>query len=154
MQDQEGDEQHREQSRGEDRALVAPGRPQQRVHACCRRGSAGGHSNRQRRRDDVVLGDVLASQFPHHLAAIDDRDPVAHPDQLVIVGAIEQYRRAKIGKLADQHIQFLLGAHIDAARRVHQQQDAGVGRQPFAQHHLLLIAAGQRADSHSSARLP
>ena len=34
-----------------------------------------------------------------------------------------------------------LGADIDAARRLIEDQDARVGGQPFCQHHLLLVAA-------------
>ena len=48
------------------------------------------------------------------------------------------------GELEDQPVDLLLGADVDAARRLVEQQDARLGRQPFADHDLLLVAAGER----------
>ena len=36
-----------------------------------------------------------------------------------------------------------LGLHVDAAARFIEEHDGGTGIEPFANHHFLLIAAGQ-----------
>ena len=46
----------------------------------------------------------------------------------------------------------MLGADVDAARRIEQQQDAALGEQPFGDGDLLLVAAGECADRASRAR--
>ena len=48
-------------------------------------------------------------------------------------------------ELADQPVDLRLGADVDAAGRLVQQQHARCGGQPLADHHLLLVAARQRA---------
>ena len=40
----------------------------------------------------------------------------------------------------------MLRPHIDAAGRLIEQQDARLCREPFADHDLLLVAAGQGAN--------
>ena len=47
--------------------------------------------------------------------------------------------------VADQLINFLLRAHINAARRIVQQIHFGVRQQPFADDDFLLVAAAQAA---------
>ena len=49
-------------------------------------------------------------------------------------------------------MQFRLGADIDAAGRVVQEQDFGFRSQPTTDDGLLLIAATERGDRHSHAR--
>ena len=48
--------------------------------------------------------------------------------------------------LEQQIVHLDLGADIDAARRLVDDQHAGPQRQPARQHHLLLVAAGEVAD--------
>ena len=79
-------------------------------------------------------------------AVIEHQHAIAAADQLVIVGRIEDDRRALVGETPEQLIEFLLGADVDAARRIVEKDDARVAHQPFGDHHLLLVAAGQRAD--------
>ena len=43
-----------------------------------------------------------------------------------------------------QLIDLGLGADVDAARRLVEEQDIAIARQPFGDDHLLLIAAGQQ----------
>ena len=45
----------------------------------------------------------------------------------------------------DQLVDFELGADVDAARRLVEQQHLRLGQQRLAEHDLLLVAAGQRA---------
>ena len=50
------------------------------------------------------------------------------------------------GELAHQRVDLGLGADVDAARRLVHDQDARLGREPLAEHDLLLVAAGELAD--------
>ena len=47
----------------------------------------------------------------------------------------------------------MLGADIDAARRIEEQQDAAFRQQPFGDGDLLLVAAGKRRHRASTARV-
>ena len=47
--------------------------------------------------------------------------------------------------VADQLVDLLLGADIEAARRMIEDQDARVRRQPACEHDLLLVAAAEIA---------
>ena len=49
-------------------------------------------------------------------------------------------------EFADDRMHLGLGADVDAARRLVEDQQRGIGVEPFAQHHLLLIAARQLGD--------
>src|SRR5690606_26780691 len=53
---------------------------------------------------------------------------------------------AFIGQPVDNGIDLELGADVDAAGRLVQDQHLRSGEQPFRQHHLLLVSAGQVAD--------
>ena len=46
-------------------------------------------------------------------------------------------------RVADDVVNLELGADVDALRRLVEQQDARVGRQPLRRDDLLLIAAAQ-----------
>ena len=50
-----------------------------------------------------------------------------------------------VGQLVDDAIDLVFGADVDAAGRLVQDQDFRIGEQPFRQHDLLLVAAGQMA---------
>ena len=49
------------------------------------------------------------------------------------------------GKLVEQVVDLALGANVDAARRLVEDEDLGLGGQPLADDDLLLGAAGQVA---------
>ena len=59
---------------------------------------------------------------------------------------MEQDRAARIGIGADEAIELVLGADVDAAGRIEQQQDSALGEQPLGDRDLLLVAARERAD--------
>ena len=48
-------------------------------------------------------------------------------------------------ELVDQHVDFLLGAHVDTAGGLVQNQHVRLRHQRLGQHHLLLVAAGEVA---------
>src|SRR5690349_7452731 len=47
--------------------------------------------------------------------------------------------------LVDDTVDLVFGTDVDAPGRLVQDQDLGVGHQPFRQHDLLLVAAGELA---------
>ena len=52
---------------------------------------------------------------------------------------------APVGELAHQLVDLVLGADVDAAGRLVEDDHARLHRQPARQHDLLLVAAGERA---------
>ena len=86
----------------------------------------------------LELGDV-AALAQHH-------DAVAQADQLRHLAGGDQDAEALAGELAQPRIDLALGADVDAARRLVEQQQARIAEDLLGQHDLLLVAAGQRAD--------
>ena len=84
------------------------------------------HRQVERAGDDVALGDLAAAQFAQDAPVIEDGDAIAAADQLVIVGGVEQDGRAGVGKAAQQLVDLLLGADVDAAGGIVEQDDPGV----------------------------
>src|SRR5690348_13648897 len=72
----------------------------------------------------------------HHANAVTDLE------QFLKVGAYKQDRFAAGGKLADETVDNGLGADIDPARWLIEQQDVGVLVQHAGDSDLLLVAAG------------
>src|SRR5580658_1595642 len=70
-----------------------------------RLGRAGARLDVERTGDDVGFVEVVAREFAQDAAVIHDGDAVAAADQLVIVGRIEQHRRALIGELANEPVE-------------------------------------------------
>ena len=96
-----------------------------------------------------LRGDVaLRSSSPAYMPCAHDDDAVADADDLRQVGRDDEDRDAAVGEIVDDRIDLRLGADIDAARRLVEDQrpSAAVCKQA-RQQHLLLVAAGQRADA-------
>ena len=74
------------------------------------------------------------------------QDAVGQLRQLERVGRGEEDGGAGAGDLAQPAVDLGLGADVDAARRVVEQQQLGIGGQPAGDQRLLLVAAGQRGD--------
>ena len=89
---------------------------------------------------------------PLDRAVIEHEHAIAAADQFVIVGRVEHNRRALVGETPEQLVEFLLGADVDAARRIIEQDDARMAHQPFGDHHLLLVAARTARRPGSPAR--
>ena len=53
---------------------------------------------------------------------------------------------ALLGKLQDQFVNLVLGADVDAAGRLVEEQNIGLRQQPTAKNDLLLVAAGEVFD--------
>ena len=87
----------------------------------------------------------VARQLGRHAALVEHDDPVAQPGQLVDVGRADEHRRARRGGRADQRVHLVLGADVDPARRVVEQEHRRLRVEPLREHDLLLVAARQRA---------
>ena len=57
-----------------------------------------------------------------------------------------------VGDLADQLVEVGLGLDVDADRRLVDDQDLGIGREPLGDRHLLLVAAREIADRLAERR--
>src|SRR4029077_3018815 len=59
------------------------------------------------------------------------------------LGCEQEHGCARIGELSQEPIDLMLGADIDASRRIKAKQGLEAGRDPSCNDHLLLIAAAQ-----------
>ena len=60
--------------------------------------------------------------------------------------------RARRRELVDERVDLRLGADVDAAGRLVEDQDAAARRQPLGEHDLLLVAARQAGGDDVEAR--
>ena len=91
------------------------------------------------------------SRKPLMRALMHHGDAVADADDLFHVAGDHQDGDARSASVAHQRVDLALGADIDAARRLIEDDDARVHRQPFGQHDLLLIAARKRSGPRRDA---
>ena len=80
-----------------------------------------------------------------HAAVAQHADRVAEPEDLLQLGGDEQHRHAVVGESDDELLDLGLGADVDAAGRLVEDQQLGLGDQPAGQQHLLLVAAAEVA---------
>ena len=71
--------------------------------------------------------------------------PVAHQGNFRKLGREQKHGRPGVGHFAQQPINLMLGADVDAARRIEAKQGLESCRNPSCNHHLLLVAAAQPA---------
>ena len=88
---------------------------------------------------DASAAGELGDEAPlvHHV------DAVAHAEQLRHSEEIMRMPLPSLASSVDDGVDLVLGADVDAARRLVEDQQLGLGEQPLAQHHLLLVAARQ-----------
>ena len=110
------------------------GEPDSAIRSC-RRASCSA-LDIQRAGDQGMNGNRLTLQFAHDGAVVEHQHPVAAADQFVIVGRIEQDRRARIRQPAQQLVELLLRADVDAARRVVEQDECAAGASAIWQSRL------------------
>ena len=87
-----------------------------------------------------------ASNAAADLAVAHDQDAVAHPDQLLDLRGDHQDAGAFGGQAVDDLVDLVLGADVDAARRLVEDEQARAAQQPLADHDLLLVAAREVLD--------
>ena len=96
--------------------------------------------------DDRLFGEVLALKGRGDPPLAHDQDAVGHAQDLRQLGRDDDHRATLGGEAFDQGVDLGLGADIDAARRLVEQEDAGTRRDPAADDRLLLVAAAELAD--------
>ena len=84
------------------------------------------------------LGD--AAPFAQH------EDPIRAFEHFLEFGGNHQHAEPVLGELLDDALDLRLGADVDAARRLVEDQQLRVHREPAREQHLLLVAAGELAD--------
>ena len=100
-----------------------------------------------------AIAAMIAAAVRVRMRQIGDRAPVAQHedavgalDDLLEFGGDHQHAEALVGEFADERLDLRLGADVDAARRLVEDQQLRVGAQPAREQHLLLVAAGELAD--------
>ncbi len=88
----------------------------------------------------VRLGDVELGRL-HPFAEHDD--PVAHAEHLRKLGGDHDDGLALPDEAVHEFVYLGLRAHVDAARRLVEDEDLAVPHQPFGDDDLLLVAAGE-----------
>ncbi len=132
----------------------------------CRLGDAGGDElgrdllGHLRVRPEVVGGSeerrligIRRLDLGHDAAAEDDDRPIAGELDLLELGGVEQDGGPGFREVAEQDVDLLLGADVDAPRRVEAEQRPDATRDPAGDGHLLLVAAREPADLASGASL-
>ena len=74
------------------------------------------------------------------------QDAVAQPENLFEFGGDHDDRHALLGQSVQELVDFNLGADIDAAGRLVQDEDLRVRIEPSRKEDLLLVAAAERSD--------
>ena len=108
---------------------------------------------RHPQQDSLSLSSAPLSS-PTRAAVAHDDDAVADVDQFLGVGRGEQDGLPAGREVGPDALDLAPRADIDAARRVDQDEDAGVGREPAGDLDLLLVAAGQRPHFGVDRRWP
>ena len=95
---------------------------------------------------DGLLGGLGPGELGGDAALAQDHDPVGHAEHLGQLGRHHHDGEPVGGQRRHQPVHLGLGADVDAAGRLVDDQQFRVGGQPLGQHDLLLVAAGQGAD--------
>ena len=104
-------------------------------------GHAGGRAGAQRQVHDLLLVDLLAGELAHDVAVAAHEHAVRQPGHLGQVARREHHRHPVGGERPHEAVDLGLGADVDAARRLVEQQHARARAQPLREHDLLLVAA-------------
>ena len=111
-----------------------------------------GYARADRGRDDPRLGDVAAGEGLDHPPPRKDDHLVAKALEFGGVGGFHHDRLAGIRDLAQDPVDLCARADVDPLRRFVGDDQAGVREQRARQHHLLLVAAGERCHRRLDAR--
>src|SRR3954447_1759126 len=98
------------------------------------------------RSHDRMARELRTRQLLADPAVAEDEDAVHQLHVLVDLGREHHDRHALSGQVEQQLIKVALGADVDGARRVVEQQHLRPGGQPACHDALLLVAARQRRD--------
>ena len=96
-----------------------------------------------RRPQQGCLVSLAGRHLSNDFAPEQDDRTVANQAYFRELGCEQEHGRTRIGKLSQEPIDLMLGADIDAARRIKAKQGLKAGGDPSRNDHLLLIAAAQ-----------
>src|SRR4051794_17544990 len=96
--------------------------------------------------DDRLARELLARQFLVDATFAEDEDAVHELDVLVHLGREHHDRHTTLCEVGQQLVEIALGADVDTARGVVEQEHPRIRRQPAGHDHLLLVAAGEARD--------
>lgn len=91
-----------------------------------------------------MLGGLGGGHLGNNRVAMDDIDAIAETDELHGFPRQDQNSPAVLREVAKQLVDFRLGADIDAARRLFNEEDVEIGGDIAAEQNFLLIAARGR----------
>ena len=91
----------------------------------------------------MLLGGFGSWQLAGHPAVGECVDAVADAEQLGQLRGDDDDRLARRGELVDDRVDLVLGADVDAAGRLVEDQHLRLGHHPLGEHDLLLVAAGE-----------
>ncbi len=95
-------------------------------------------------RQDAGLGHCFSlGQLRHQRPASHRIDAVAHPDQLRELRGDHQHRKPLGCNFVDHLVDFRLGIHVNAARRLIQQKEPWLCGAPFCEDRPLLVPSTQ-----------
>src|SRR5579871_5860875 len=95
---------------------------------------------------DRLLAQVRARQLSCQTALVKDQHAIAHAQDFLQITGDHQDGSARAGELVHERVDLALGAHVDATRRFVENKHTGLAGQPFAEDHLLLVAAAEQAN--------
>src|SRR4051794_10073765 len=122
------------------------------VRGCRRRRSSNDAMSRRRlqlsgrRVHDPLLRRVGPRELARQPALVHDEHAIGHPEDLGQLARDHQHRDPAPGELGEQPVDLGLRADVDAARRLVDDEDLRLGREPLRQHDLLLVAAREEPD--------
>ncbi len=102
--------------------------------------------SREAERHHRLLARRGAVEDPGDPAAAQHQDPVRQLEDLRQVRRHDQHRRARLGMGDQRRVDVALGADVDALGRLLDHEQRRLAPQPFAEQHLLLVAARERPD--------
>src|SRR4051794_20433583 len=91
--------------------------------------------------DDALLADLALRQLGDGAAIAQHDDAVGTLDDFFELGGDHQHAEAMVRELLDERLYLGLGAHIDAARRLIENEELRIHAEPAGQQPLLLVAA-------------
>src|SRR3954451_7986698 len=94
----------------------------------------------------------VAPDLPGDMSRAHHDDAVADADDLGQVGRNDENRGARLREIVDDRIDLGLGADIDTARRLVEDQDFRADREQPRQQYFLLVAAGEPAGGNTDIR--
>src|SRR5262249_31782650 len=96
--------------------------------------------------DDPVLRELGPDELAPDPPAPEHDHAIADRRELLVVGAgADDVHAAFLRRTADQLVDLLAGADVDALRRLVQQQEPRLGLEPLREQRLLLVAAREGA---------